>query len=58
MPLVRWVLPKLITTMYPYFLALNETFGQTPFAPRVGADGRGFYAALLASLRARCAFVV
>ena len=49
---IRWVLIKLVKLVYPYLLALNERFIDTPFAQRVADDTDGFYDRLRATLNA------
>ena len=55
---LRWLVPKLLRVIYPLLLLLNERFERTPFAPRVAADGHGFYKAVADTINApgrRCA---
>ena len=44
--LVRWVVPRLASAVYPLFLLLSGLFAPSPFGERVRADRYGLYAAV------------
>lgn len=53
LPLIRWLVPRLVRAFYPHLIALNEQFASTAFASRVEADSTGFYQTFLSALHRR-----